>query len=165
MSSPLLSSIGVGGVIVGDGGALATAVDVSTGAAVAANNNNAVGNVVPPSSTNEEDAYVGVLVAFEGRCVGAFADGAGESTAASMLLPPPLTLPLPSPHRQAAANVALSRCRNHRSLRAAATVLPLSRCAPSPRFALPPPPLTLPLPPRRRQTSAVVALLRCRYRR
>ena len=60
---------------------MGTAVDVSTGAAVAANNEDAVGAVVPPSPTNHEDAYVGVPVAFEGVCVGAFADGAGESIA------------------------------------------------------------------------------------
>ena len=39
------------------------------------------------------------------------------------------------------------RCRHYRSLRAAATALPPSRCAPPPRLALPPPPLPLPLPP------------------
>ncbi len=98
-----------------------TAVDVAKGAAITANDDNAVGTVVPPSSTKDEDAYVGGSVAFEGACVGAFADGAGESATASVLLPlrrppsrctpppsvalppPPLTLPLPPPHRQAAA--------------------------------------------------------------
>ena len=106
-----------------------TAVDVSTGAAVAANNVDAVGTVVPLSSTNDKEAYVGVSVAFEGVCIGAFANGAGESAAASALLPPrpplrcappprfalpqlPLTLPPPPRHRQAATNVALSRCRH-----------------------------------------------------
>ena len=63
-------------------------VDISTGAAVAADDNDAIGAVVPPSSTNDEDAYVGASVAFKGVCVGAFADGAGESIAASALLPP-----------------------------------------------------------------------------
>jgi hypothetical protein len=67
---------------------LATAVDVSTGAAVAAADNDAVGAVVPLSSTNDEDAYVGASVAFEGVCVSAFAEGAGESAAVSALLPP-----------------------------------------------------------------------------
>ena len=76
------------GIVVGGGGALATAVEVATGAAIAANDNNAVGVVVPPSSTKDEDAYVGASVAFEGVCVGAFAGGAGESAAASVLLPP-----------------------------------------------------------------------------
>ncbi len=78
----------VSSVIVSSGGALATAVDVSTGAAVAANIEDAVGAVVPPSSTKDEDAYVGALVAFKGVCVGAFADGASESAAASAQLPP-----------------------------------------------------------------------------
>jgi hypothetical protein len=63
-------------------------VDVATGAAVAANDNNAVGAVVPPSSTKDKDAYLSALAAFEGACVGAFADGAGKSAAASVLLPP-----------------------------------------------------------------------------
>ncbi len=36
----------------------------------------AVAAVIPPSSTKDEDAYVGALVAFEGACVGAFMDGA-----------------------------------------------------------------------------------------
>jgi hypothetical protein len=48
------------------GGASATAVDVATGATVAANEDDAVGAVVPPSSTKDEGAYVGALVAFEG---------------------------------------------------------------------------------------------------
>ena len=39
---------------------------------------NAIGTVVPPSSTKDEGTYVGVLVAFEGACVGAFADGVGQ---------------------------------------------------------------------------------------
>jgi hypothetical protein len=51
-------------------------VDVATGATVA--NNNAVGIIVPPSLTKDKGAYVGALVAFEGACVGAFADGAGQ---------------------------------------------------------------------------------------
>ena len=78
----------VGGVIVGGSGASAIAVDVSTGAAVAADNDDAADAVVPPSLTNDKDAYVSALVAFKGMCVGAFADGAGESAAASALLPP-----------------------------------------------------------------------------
>jgi hypothetical protein len=48
---------------------LATAVDVATGAAVAANNDDAVGTVIPPSSTKDEEAYVGALVAAHLRMV------------------------------------------------------------------------------------------------
>jgi hypothetical protein len=108
------------GVVVGGGGASATAVDIAAGDAVTADNNHAVVAVVPPYSTKDKDAYIGASVAFEGVCVSAFADGA------------------------AAANVALSRCRHRRNLCAAATALPPSRCAPPPRFALPPPPLMPP---------------------
>jgi hypothetical protein len=80
--------------------------------------------------------------------------------------PPPLTLPAPPCCRQASADVALSRCRHRRSIRAAATALPPSRCALPPRFALPPPPrFALPPPPCRRQAAADVALSRCRHRR
>ena len=43
---------------------MATAVDVSTGASVAAADDNAVGAVVPPSLNNDKDAYVGASVAF-----------------------------------------------------------------------------------------------------
>ncbi len=111
---------------------MAIVVDVSTGAAVAADNDDAISAVVPPSSTNDEDAYVGASVAFEGVCDGAFADGAKESAtglrAAATALPPlrcappsrfalpppPLTLPPPPRRRQAAAKVALSRCRHRR---------------------------------------------------
>ena len=67
---------------------MATAVDVFMGAAVAAEDDNAVGAVILPSLTNDKDAYVGASVAFEGVCVCAFANGAGESASASMLLPP-----------------------------------------------------------------------------
>jgi hypothetical protein len=76
-------------------------------------------------------------------------------------LPPSLlTLPLLPRRRQATADVALSRCRHCRSLRAAATALPPSRCAPPPRFT------TLPLTSRwRAAANANIALLRCRYRR
>jgi hypothetical protein len=74
------------------------------------------------------------------------------------LPPPPLTLPL-SPHRhQSAANIALSCCHQHRSLRAAAAALLPSCYALPPRFALPTPPLMLPLPPCRRQASADVLM-------
>ncbi len=56
------------------------------GAAAATNNDNAVGAVVPLSLTNDENAYIGASVAFEGMCIGAFADGAGKFAAASTLL-------------------------------------------------------------------------------
>ncbi len=62
-------------------------MDIAADNAVDAKDNDTVNAVVPPSSTKDEDAYVGASVAFEGVCVGAFADGA------------------------AAADVALSRCR------------------------------------------------------
>ncbi len=65
-----------------------TAVDIAVDSAVAANNNDAVDAVVPPSLTKDEDAYICAVVVFEGACVGAFADGAGKSAAASVLLPP-----------------------------------------------------------------------------
>ena len=73
----------------------------------------------------------------------------------------------------------MSRCRHRRSHRrshlTAATTLPPSRCAPPPRFALPPLPapppschqrraVALPPPPRRRQAAADVTLSRCRHR-
>ena len=89
------------------GGALATAVDVPTGATVTVNDGNAVGAVVPPSLTKDEGAYVGASVAFQGACISAFADGAGESAAASVLLPPPC-------HRPAVCCRRISRCRHRR---------------------------------------------------
>jgi hypothetical protein len=58
------------------------------------------------------------------------------------LPPPPLMLPPPQRRRQAATNVALSRCRHRLAatklppmsrFRAAATALPPLRCAPPPR--------------------------------
>ena len=126
---------------------MSLALPSASSAAVAADDNNAVGTVVPPSLTKDEDGYVGALVAFEGTCIGTFTDGAGESAAASVLLPPrrppsrcaplpsvalpppPLTLllspMLPLQHLQAAADVAMSRCRHRRSIRTAAIVLPL----------------------------------------
>ena len=86
---------------------MATAVDISTGAAVTANNNDGVGAVVPPSMTKDEDPYVSVSVAFEGVCIGAFVDGAGESTAASDLLPPRCC-------RRAVCHHRALRCRHQR---------------------------------------------------
>ncbi len=86
---------------------MATAVDVATGPTVAANNDNAAGSVVPLSSTKDKGTYVDVLVAFEGACVSAFADGAGESAAASVLLPPRC-------RRRAVRHRRASRCRHHR---------------------------------------------------
>ena len=102
--------------------------------------------------------------------------GAGESAAASVFLRPrychcvplprlalpphPLTLLTPLQRRQhATADVAVLRCCHRRSLCAAATALPPSRCVPSPCFALPPPSLTLPPPPCRRHASAQPVLL------
>jgi hypothetical protein len=91
----------------GGGGASATTVDVATGAAVTADDDDAVGAVVPPSLTKDKDAYVGALVAFEGACIGAFADSASKSTAASVLLP--LRCRRPAVRRRRA-----SRCRHRR---------------------------------------------------
>ena len=67
-------------------------------------------------------------------------------------LPPLPPLPPPLLHRQAAADVALPRCRR---CHAAAKLPPTLRC----RAA------TLPPPPCRRQAAADVALLHCRHRR
>ena len=77
-----ISRVVVGGVIVGGGGGgtLATAVDLSMGAAVAPDKDNAVSAVVPLSSTNDKAAYVGASVAFEGVCVGALTDSAPWTT-------------------------------------------------------------------------------------
>jgi hypothetical protein len=56
----------------------------------------------------------------------------------------PLVLPPPPQRRNhAAADVAQSPCRHRLSIRAAATALPPSRCAPPPSFTLPPPPLAV----------------------
>ncbi len=60
-------------------------MDIAAGDAVAADDNDAVNAVVPPSLTKDKDTYVGASVAFEGVCVGAFADGAA---AANVALPP-----------------------------------------------------------------------------
>jgi hypothetical protein len=92
--------------------------------------------------------------------------------------PPPMTTPMATPttplvelnliyyyylfiYHYVDCDVALSRCRHRRSIRAVATALPPSRCAPPPRFALPPPPLTLPPPPCCRHAAADLALARC----
>ena len=83
-----ISGVVVSGIIAGGGDALATAVDVSTSAAVAADNDDAISAVVPLSLTKDKDAYLGASVAFEGMCIKTFADGAGKSAAASALLPP-----------------------------------------------------------------------------
>jgi riboflavin synthase alpha subunit len=82
-------------------------VDIAACGAVAADDDDAVDAVVPPSSTKDEDAYVGASVAFEGACVGAFADGADESAAASVLLPPRC-------RRRAVPGRSASRHRHHR---------------------------------------------------
>ncbi len=89
------------------GGALATAVDVATGTAVAAANDDDVSAVVTPASTKDKGAYVGASVAFEGAFVSAFADGAGESAAASVLLPPRC-------RRRAVRRRRALRCRHRR---------------------------------------------------
>ncbi len=60
---------------------MASTVDVATGATIATANDDAIGAVVPLSSTKDKDAYVGMSVAFEGVCTGAFADGADKSMA------------------------------------------------------------------------------------
>ena len=82
-------------------------VDVSKGTAVAADNDDAISAVVPPSSTNDEDAYVCALVAFNSVCVSAFADSASESATPSALLPPQCC------HRAVHHRRAL-RCRHRR---------------------------------------------------
>ncbi len=56
----------VGGVIVGSGSALATAVDISTCATIAADDDNDVSAVVPPSLTNGKEVYVNASVTFKG---------------------------------------------------------------------------------------------------
>ncbi len=62
MFSSTNDGVGVAvGIVVGGGGASATAVDIAAGNAVTADNDNAVYAVVPPSSTKDEDAYVGAL--------------------------------------------------------------------------------------------------------
>ncbi len=81
-------------------------VDIAACGAVAADDDNAVDAVIPPSSTKDEDAYVSASVAFEGACVGAFADGADESAAASVLLPPRC-------RRRAVPGRSASRHRHH----------------------------------------------------
>ncbi len=155
--------VGVGGVVVGyiiisGGGALATTVDISMGATVTADDDDAVRAVIPSSLTNDEDAYVGVLVAFEGVCISVYADGARESTAASALLPPRC-------RRCTVRQRSTSHCRHRRCRqRHAATKLPpkLRCCA----IMLPPPPLTLPLPQRcRRHDVHRRHASRCRHLR
>ncbi len=106
------------------GGASATVVDVAMGAAVAVDNKDTVSAVVPPSSTKDEGAYVGASVAFQGACVSAFADGAGESAAASVLLPPRC-------HQRAARRRRASRCRHRRQAAAAATPPPTAKLPPT----------------------------------
>ena len=82
-------------------------MDTAACGAVAADDDDAVDAVVPPSSTKDKDAYVGALVAFEGVCVGAFANGAGESAPASALLPSRC-------HRRAVRRSLALRCRHRR---------------------------------------------------
>ncbi len=107
VGSVVVGGVVGGGVIVGSGGALGTALDVSTGGAVAANDDDAFGAVLPPSSTNDKDAYNSALAALEGMCISAFTDGASESTTASALLPPRC-------RHCAVRRRRASRCRHHR---------------------------------------------------
>ena len=51
-------------------------VDVPMGAIVT--DNDAVGTVLPPSLTKDKGMYASVLVAFEGACIGVFANSAGH---------------------------------------------------------------------------------------
>ncbi len=118
--------VGGGG---GGGGASATAVDIAADGAVAANDDDAVNAVVPPSSTKDEDAYVGALVALEDACIGAFVDGAGESAAASVLLPPRCRCRA-VPHRRA------SRCRHRRAVAKLPPTLPYHAAATATASAL-----------------------------
>ncbi len=85
---------------------MATAVDISTGATVAADDNDAISANVPLSLTKDEDAYIGTSVAFKGMCAGAFADGASESAA--------LRAAATAADAAATADVALSRCPHRR---------------------------------------------------
>ncbi len=64
-------------------GATAAAVDVGTGATLAAAaattaDDEDVGAIIPPPSTEDKDVYVGTSAVFEGTCVGTFADGTGQ---------------------------------------------------------------------------------------
>ena len=106
--------------------ALATAVDVSTGASSSAAAAHwrprwtsprarpslplttmplALSSLRPRPMTKK--AYAGASVVFEGVCVSAFADGAGESATASALLPPRCC-------RRAVLRRRASRCRHRR---------------------------------------------------
>jgi hypothetical protein len=55
---------------------MTASVDVTTGATVA--DNAAISTVVPPSWTKVKGVCVGVLVVFKDKCIGVFADGAGQ---------------------------------------------------------------------------------------
>ncbi len=50
----------------------AAAVDVTTGATIAASDDETDGAVVPLSSTEDEGAYIGVSVEIKATCFGAF---------------------------------------------------------------------------------------------
>ena len=103
----VVGGVVVNGVIAGGSSALATTVDVSTGATVAADDDNAISTVIPPSSTKDKEAYVGASVAFQGACLGAFTDSAGDSAAAFALLPLHC-------HRCTVRRLCALRCRHRR---------------------------------------------------
>ena len=50
--------------------ASAAAVDVASGATIAANNDDADDAVIPPSSTEDKGTYVGALVEIKAACFG-----------------------------------------------------------------------------------------------
>ena len=52
--------------------ASAAAVDVTSGATIAANNDDTDGTAIPLSSTKDEGAYVSASVEFKVTCFGAF---------------------------------------------------------------------------------------------
>jgi hypothetical protein len=111
-------------------------VDIAACGAVAADNNDAVDAVVPPSSTKEEEAYVGVSVAFEGTFVGAFADGADESAAASVLLPPRCRRCTVPRHCALRRHHCRWRCRRRRTVAKLPPTLPYHAAATTAASAL-----------------------------
>ncbi len=119
-------------------------VDVVTGAPVA--DDDAISTIVPPSPIKREGAYVGVLVAFEGACVG------GQGWRGRLPLSPPPRFP-------DVAKLPLSpqsccRQRHHRR-RAVASLSPpqtsCSQCLPAAAAKLLPP-----LPPPCRTSAAAL---------
>ena len=124
-------------------------MDVATGAAVA--DDNAISTVVPPPSlTKREGAYVGVLLAFKGACVG------GRGRRGRPMLSPPPRFP-----DVAKLPLLPQSCRRHRHHRHY-TVAPLSppqmsrsRCLPAAAAKLMP----LPPPPCHAGATALLPLL------